>query len=653
MNSFQNLFSSLSVRGLKLKNRIVMEPMIVRYADYDGSVTPRMSDYLEKRAEGGAGLILTAGAYIVPEAKYRPNQLGVYSDDLMPGLKALAATLHKKGAKAGVQMIHSGRRLSESVYGSEPVAPSPVAHAGAFMGAEGKAMITPRTLSTQEILDLVDAYGHAAERIKKAGFDIVEIHGAHSYLINQFLSPHTNKRTDAYGGDFKGRMRFAIEIIERVRAAVGESFPISFRMNGDDYFGSTGIQLEEAQKQAPYFVHAGADILNVSAGSSILEATNWNIPPMRMGRGVHLRLSAGIKRVVDVPVIGVGRLNDPGFAEQALSEGKLDLVGMARALLADPELPKKAQEGKLEEIRKCIACNHCLDLDTSRFAACTCAINPELGRERIFQLRKVNTPKKVLVIGGGPAGMTAAVYASKRGHQVTLYEKKDSLGGQLLLAVIPPHKEEMKEFLHWLTHQLSEQDVKVVCGKEITPDFVKSERPDVVIVATGASPASLPIEGINMKHVCKFTDILRGDIVPEGHTVIVGGGQVGAETAEYLAENGGEVTLVEQMSVMCPDMGASARYAMIEALTSQGVTLLTGTRVKKITKHEVLVEDMSGIHGIQADCVVLAVGFSPERKMLEELMNTDFYKLRGIGDCVEPKHILRAVHEGAHTALQI
>jgi 2,4-dienoyl-CoA reductase-like NADH-dependent reductase (Old Yellow Enzyme family)/thioredoxin reductase len=653
MKSFETLFSPLSVKGLRLKNRIVMEPMIVRYADYDGSVTPRMSDYLEKRAEGGAGLILTAGAYIVPEAKYRPNQLGVYSDDLLPGLKRLAEALHQHGAAAGVQMIHSGRRLSESVYGSEPVAPSPVAHAGAFMGAQGKAMITPRTLSTKEITDLVEAYGTAAGRIKRAGFDIVEIHGAHSYLINQFLSPHTNKRTDKYGGDFTRRLRFAVDILEQVRAVVGESFPVSFRMNGDDYFGPSGIQLEEAQKQAPYFVDAGADILNVSAGSSILEATNWNIPPMRMQRGVHLRLSAGIKKVVEVPVIGVARINDPAVAEQALVEGKLDLVGMARALLADPELPKKAQEDRTDEIRKCIACNHCLDLDTSRFAACTCAINPELGRERVFQIKKVQNPRKVMVVGGGPAGMTAALYAGLRGHHVTIYEKKDHLGGQMTLAVIPPHKEEMKEFLSWTIHQLAMQGVKVVCGREVTTDFVLRENPDVVIMATGAFPAPFPVEGSDLPHVWGFADVLQGTRVPRGAVAIIGGGQVGAETAEFIAEQGGNVTLIEQMPVMCPDMGASARYAMTEALKDLNVTMLTGTKVVKITEDGVTVIDPSGKHLIKADCVVLAVGFSPERTVFEELIEADFYKLRGIGDCVEPKHILRAVHEGAHTALQI
>jgi 2,4-dienoyl-CoA reductase-like NADH-dependent reductase (Old Yellow Enzyme family)/thioredoxin reductase len=653
MNSFQTLFSPLTVRGLKLKNRIVMEPMIVRYADYDGTVTPRMIEYLEKRAEGGTGLILTAGAYIVPEAKYRPNQLGVYSDDLLPGLKTLAERLHTQGAKAGVQMIHSGRRLSESVYGSEPVAPSPVAHAGTFMGAEGKAMITPRALSVREISDLVEAYGNAAERIKKAGFDMVEIHGAHSYLINQFLSPHTNNRTDAYGGDFEGRIRFAVEIIDSVRAAVGESFPISFRMNGDDYFGSTGIQLEDAQEQAPYFVEAGVDMLNVSAGSSILEATNWNIPPMRMNRGVHLRLSEGIKKVVDVPVIGVGRINDPVIAEEALSRGQLDLVGMARALLADPDLPKKALEDRIDEIRTCIACNHCLDLDTSRFAGCTCAINPELGRERIFRIKKVENPKKVMIIGGGPAGMTAAIYAKRRGHQVILYEQKDQLGGQLILAGIPPHKEEMKEFLTWLIYQLSTLKVEVVCGKKVTADFAIQQHPDVVIMATGASPVPFSVEGSDMHHVCGFADVLQGTCTPEGRIAIIGGGQVGAETAEFIAEKGEKVTLIEQLPIICPEMGASARYAMIEALKELGVTFLTGTKIVKITENEIMVEDMSGIYGLKADYVVAAVGFIPERTMLEELMKAGFYKLRAIGDCVEPKHILRAVHEGAHTALQI
>lgn len=647
------LFSSLSVKGMELKNRIVMEPMIVRYADYDGSVTPRMIDYLEKRAEGGAGLILTAGAYIVPEAKYRPNQLGVYSDDLMPGLKELARALHGHKAKAGVQMIHSGRRLSESVYGSEPVAPSPVAHAGAFMGAHGKAMITPRRLSMRDIKDLVEAYGAAAERIKKAGFDMVEIHGAHSYLINQFLSPHTNKRTDAYGGSLEGRMRFALEILEQVRAETGESFPVSFRMNGDDYFGSTGIQLEEAKKQAPHFVEAGADILNVSAGSSILEATNWNIPPMRIPRGVHLRLSAGVKEVVDVPVIGVGRMNDPYLAELALSEGKLDLVGMARALLADPELPKKAEEGRVKDIRKCIACNHCLDLDTSRFAACTCAINPELGRERIFRIKKVKTPKKVMVIGGGPAGMTAAMYAQLRGHNVTLYEREGQLGGQMLLAVMPPHKEEVQEFIDWQIRQLETLGVTKVLGKEVTTDFVVGQSPDVVIVATGAVPATLSIPGADSEHVCSFQDVLEGTATPKGAVVVIGGGRVGAETAEFIAEKGGKVTILEQLPVICPDMGASARYFMCEALKDVGVVMLPGSRAVKIVKEGVVIADSSGEHTLKADAVVLAVGFYPERKILDELIEADFYKLRAIGDCVEPKSILRAVQEGANTALQI
>jgi 2,4-dienoyl-CoA reductase-like NADH-dependent reductase (Old Yellow Enzyme family)/thioredoxin reductase len=653
MDSFPILFSSLSVKGMELKNRIVMEPMIVRYADYDGSVTPRMMDYLEKRAEGGAGLILTAGAYIVPEAKYRPNQLGVYSDDLLPGLKELARVLHNHKAKAGVQMIHSGRRLSESVYGSEPVAPSPVAHAGAFMGAHGKAMITPRKLSIRDIKDLVEAYGVAAQRIKKAGFDMVEIHGAHSYLINQFLSPHTNKRMDAYGGSLEGRMRFALEILERVRSEIGESFPVSFRMNGDDYFGPTGIQLEEAKKQAPYFVEAGADILNVSAGSSILEATNWNIPPMRFPRGVHLRLSAGVKEVVDVPVIGVGRINDPSIAEQALSEGKLDLVGMARALLADPELPKKAQEGRIKDIRKCVACNQCLDLDTSRFAACTCAINPELGRERIFRIRKVKTPKNVMVIGGGPAGMTAALYAQLRGHKVTLYEREKELGGQMVLGVKPPHKDEMQEFLDWQIRQLETSGVTIVLGKEVTTDFVESQSPEVVIVATGAVPVTLSIPGIDSEGVYGFQNVLDGATTPAGAVVVIGGGRVGAETAEFIAERGGKVTLIEQLPVICPDMGASSRYAMCEALKDLGVVMLPNSKAIKIVKEGVIIADSSGERLLKADAVVPAVGFHPERKILEELIEADFYKVRAVGDCIEPKSILRAVHEGAHTALQI
>lgn len=579
--------------------------------------------------------------------------MGVYNDDLLPGLKKLAQVLHNHNAKTGIQMIHSGRRLSESVYGSEPVAPSPVAHAGAFMGAHGKAMITPRKLSICDIKDLVEAYGAAAQRIKKAGFDMVEIHGAHSYLINQFLSPHTNKRTDTYGGSFEGRMRFALEILDKVRFEVGESFPVSFRMNGDDYFDSTGIQLEEAKRQAPYFVEAGADILNVSAGSSILEAANWNIPPMRIPRGVHLRLSAGIKEVVDVPVIGVGRINNPLTAEQALSEGKLDLVGMARALLADPELPRKAQEGRIKDIRTCIACNHCLDLDTSRFAACTCAINPELGREKIFQIKKVKTQKDVMVIGGGPAGMTAAMYAQLRGHNVTLYEREKELGGQMILGVKPPHKDEMQEFLDWQIHKLETSGVTIILGEEVTTDFIQSQSPEVVIVATGAVPATLSIPGINSESVYGFQHVLSGAATPEGAVVVIGGGRVGAETAEFIAEKGGKVTLIEQLPVICPDMGASSRYSLCKALKDLGVVILTNSKAIKIVKDGVIIADSSGECLLKADAVVTAVGLYPERKILDKLVKADFYKVRAVGDCVEPKSILRAVHEGAHTALQI
>jgi 2,4-dienoyl-CoA reductase (NADPH2) len=424
-------------------------------------------------------------------------------------------------------------------------------------------------------------------------------------------------------------------------------------MNGDDYFGSTGIQLEEAKKQAPHFVEAGADILNVSAGSSILEATNWNIPPMRIPRGVHLRLSAGVKEVVDVPVIGVGRINDPSIAERALSEGNLDLVGMARALLADPELPRKAQEGRIKDIRKCIACNQCLDLDTSRFAACTCAINPELGRERIFRTKKAKTPKNVMVIGGGPAGMTTAMYAQLRGHKVTLYEREKELGGQMVLGVKPPHKEEMQEFLDWQIHQLEILGVTIVLGKEVTTDFVVSQSPDVVVVATGAVPATLSIPGVDSEGVYGFQDVLNGAATPAGAVVIIGGGRVGAETAEFIAEKGGKVTVIEQLPVICPDMGTSARYATCEALKDLGVVMLPNSKAVKIVKEGVVIADSSGERLLKADAVILAVGFYPERKILEELIEADFYKVRAIGDCVEPKSILRAVHEGANTALQI
>jgi 2,4-dienoyl-CoA reductase-like NADH-dependent reductase (Old Yellow Enzyme family)/thioredoxin reductase len=633
------LFEPFKIGTMKLKNRIVMPPMGTNFSAEGGSVTKRLKNYYVERAKGGVGLIIVEGAYVEPKGRGSVRQLAVDHNNKIPGLRELANAVRTNDAKVALQLFHGGRQSLSSVIGTQPVSASEV-----FCRLTRE---TPRALTVQEIRDVVEAFAEAARRAKEAGFDAVEIHGAHGYLINQFLSPLTNKRTDQYGGDVKGRARFLLEILERVRKKVGSGYPVLCRINGDDYIEG-GITLEEAKATAKMLEAGSVDALHISGGiyDSPVPVTT---APMALPRGNLVHLAAEIKEVVGVPVIAAGRINNPELAEEILRQGKADLVSMGRALLADPYLPRKAAAGALDEINRCTACDECINkLFFSEEIACS--VNAALGREEEYRIEKAEVARRVLVVGGGPAGMEAARVSALKGHEVILYEKSDRLGGQLNLAAVPPHKEEIKNVIAYLEPQIRKLGVKVMLGEEVTPLLVEKIKPDVVFIATGSVPI-IP-ENLGGDNVLTANDVLAGVASVGGKVVVIGGGMVGAETAEFLAERGKKVTVLEMLGRIGVDMVPIVIMLLYRRLKELGVVMITNAKVKEIKGNSVVYEKDEKKQTLEADSVVLAMGSKPNIGLMK-MLEGRVHKLYAIGDAKEPSNVLNAIHEGSRLAREI
>lgn len=559
MSGFKKLFEQIQIGRMELKNRIVMPAMCSKFGTELGAVNQRLIDYYVERAKGGVGLIIIENTCVEwPRGKAGASPIRIDDWKYVSGLHDLAEIVHSYGAKIATQLHHTGRQNSTlCTEGVELIAPSPVPCLA--MGGE-----MPRELTVEEIEQMIDKYVQGAHRTLSADFDAVELHGAHGYLISQFMSPLTNKREDEYGGDFEGRMRFPLEIIKRIKAIVGPDFPIIFRISGDEYIEG-GLTIEDTKKIAKRLEEAGVHCISVSAG--IYEADpSWFAkiyPPSAMPKGCYVPLAEALKSVVNIPIIVVGRLSDPLIAEQTLQEGKADLIAMGRGLLADPYIPLKIAENRLEDINPCLYCNQGCYGNLFKMWSIQCDVNPALGQERDFQIEPASEAKNIMVAGGGPAGMEAARVLALRGHKVTLYEKEGELGGQIRAGSVASFKEPLGDLLKYLRTQLSKLNVRVERNIGVDPKLISKVKPDVLVIATGGVPIIPDIPGVDGENVVLATDVLLGRKTVGDTIAVIGGGEVGVEVALHLAENGKKVYIVEKEFALLLELNTVNRLYLL------------------------------------------------------------------------------------------
>lgn len=650
----KHLFSPIRIGSMEVRNRIVLPPMTLGYGVPDGTVSDKHRDYYETRARGGAGLLITEAASVHAQRKYGLFPLGLYEDAQIESWSRLAEAVHRQGAKLAVQLMDPGPESIMMLTGIQPVGPSPVAGRGLFREV-------PRELSVHEIREIVRDFAQATRRAKQAGLDAVEIHAAHGYaLIGSFLSPFFNKRTDRYGGSLEGRLQILLEILEAIRAEVGRDFPILVRISGDER-RTGGRTLQETQFLARILVEAGVDAFEVSGGT--VPHVFWAVvPPSGTPLALNAEFSKAIKKVVDVPVICVGRINSPRLAEFLLETGRADLVSMGRALHADPELPNKAAAGAFEDIVPCVGCNcGCIGSVVKGLPA-TCTINPSAGNEGQMTLVPATKRKTVLVAGGGPAGLEAALVAASRGHRVLLYEKEPKLGGQIHLASVPPFMQEVGQLVKHLASRAEKAGVALHLGEAVTPELVEELKPDVVIVATGASPL-LPdnIPGIDKETVVTAWEVLAGHKASTARKVIIiGGGLTGCETADFLAfpaDNRAaastEVTLLEMQEDIALDSMAEPRHLLLERLREKRVQVLVRARVKEILDDGVVFERDGRVETLRGfEYVILALGAKPV-DALSKAIEGKVPEVYVIGDAKHPRRAVDATTEGADIGRRI
>jgi 2,4-dienoyl-CoA reductase-like NADH-dependent reductase (Old Yellow Enzyme family)/thioredoxin reductase len=638
--SFARLFEPGRVGAMEVKNRIIGSPMERNYCTAEGRVTQRYIDYLAARARGGVGMMYTEATYVDPRGKGREFQMGLYDDDLIPQLARLVAAVHQHGGRVGPELNFGGRVVNPEVSGLESRAPSVVP----YVGAGGWS---PRALDRDGIVELVDSFAAAARRAAEAGCDFVGIHGAHGYLLSQFLSPYCNKRQDEYGGDLAGRMRFPLAVIAAVRRSLPAGMPVLFRISGDEH-QENGISLADVCAIAPHLVAAGVDLIDVSAG---MYETNWWITqPMEMAQGVLAPLAREVRKHVEVPVSVSGRLTDPSVAEHLLESGTCDFVTLGRALHADPDFPVKAREGRLAEICSCVACNQgCSDMH-ARGEPIICLVNTTTGREREYAIRPTAAKKRIVVVGGGPAGLESARVLALRGHAVTLFERDDEPGGQLLLSRRVPGREELAGHLPWLVGEGRRAGVRFELGVEATSALALAEHPDVIVVATGAAPGLPAIPGIMDSPVVDPYEILRRPVGGSGRALVIGGGIRGIGVARVLAAKGVRVDLVEVGKELAMDIASRSRRFQVGALLDQpNVTVHLGTTVEALGAHDAVL--WNGTERLELTDLTLVV---PTRTLLPVTRVSDDLYARGdappiflLGDCVQPRTALDAIHEAA------
>lgn len=639
----EHLFRPIQIGPWEIKNRIVMAPMATNLCAPDGTVTQVQIDHYVARAKGGVGLIIAEDSTVGPN--YVARTVSLANDKFIPGWKRLTEAVHAHGTKIMPQIFHPSFNAPSALNnGAQPVAASPIPNL--------HSREIPRELTVDEVREIVEQFGETARRAKEGGCDGVQIHCAHMHhLLGSFLTPYYNKRTDQYGGSLEGRLRLPLEVIQRVRSKVGSGFAILVRISGEEYMPG-GLTLDQTSYLAPLLVEAGADAIHVSGGTS----TNpWvTIAPTGSSRAHFADLAASIKKAVHVPVICVGRVTEPWVAERIIAQGKTDMVAMARALLADPEWPNKARTGRWEDIAPCVSDTQCL-MHVVFGQPVACLINPAAGKDQQMEIVPTKTPKKVLVVGGGPAGMEAARTAALRGHKVTLIEKSAKLGGQLHLAAFAPMKQEYTLAIQYLATQAQKSGVRVELNKDMNAEDILKSETDVLIIATGGLPVMTgDLPGIHGQNVVSAWDVLSGKVFPGPNVVIIGGGKVGCEAADYIAHPvndmnpmGNKVTVVEELPNVIMDDFSPWRTVLIQRLQTKGVKFITQAKVVEILPDGVKVQ-IGGkeklLKGVNH--VVLSMGTRSNNPLGEKLKGAPF-EVHVIGDAGQPGNAMKAIAEGA------
>lgn len=645
--AFNDLFSPIKIRGMEIRNRIEFPAMGTKMVKDEKVVTDQLINYHAARSLGGNGLNFTEVCSVYDKAAPK-NFLALSDDKYIPGMKKLADAIHEGGAKAGVQLWLGGSAVLFGDQTSMVVVPSD-------FKVEGTDYVI-KAASKEIINECIKAFGDAAKRAVEAGYDTVEFHAGHNYTPHSFLSKAFNKRMDEYGGSLENRARFLLECIKSIRENIPEDMPLFMRIDAHDDCVEDGLTIEEVIQFCKWAKEAGVDVLDVSRGNFSSAAVKYEVPPVDVPRGFNVENAARIKKETGMITVAVGRINDPEQADEIIRSGKADMVVMGRAQLADPEFCNKAKNGNVDDIVRCVGCNQgCYDGFTNPDAPfITCMRNPALGREAEFVINKTDNPKNVLIVGGGVAGLEAAIELKDRGHNPILCEASDSLGGQFVLAGAAPRKEEMKEAAIAMGEMAKRKGVEIKLSTPVNAEVIKDINPDEVIIAAGAEPIKLNVPGANLPHVTNSHDILAGKAKVNGDIVVIGGGLVGLEVAEYLSGNVNKITVVEMLNEVAKDLGQLRKICVMESLYHEGIKTITEAKCVEIKEKSIVIDKNGVVEEVPCDSVIVAIGArSRNFESISDYCKENNIPYHVIGDAVRARRALNCIEEASEVARRI